>query len=61
MLSHYKESLADLMNLLKIEPNNSAANKEVQVVKAAYRTVSVAKALFVVITNNLLLIWGELH
>ena len=56
MLSHYKESLADLMNLLKIEPNNSAANKEVQVVKAAYRTVSVAKALFVVITNNLLLI-----
>ncbi|XP_067929735.1 sperm-associated antigen 1-like [Watersipora subatra] len=36
-LSKYKESLADLVNLLKKEPNNKAASKEMADVKLAYK------------------------
>lgn len=42
MLRRYKDSLTDLMSLLKLDAANAAAKKEVGLVKAAYKTVSCA-------------------
>ncbi|XP_071108746.1 sperm-associated antigen 1-like isoform X2 [Haliotis cracherodii] len=37
MLEEYKYSLADLLQLLKIEPTNTAAKKEIELIKKLYR------------------------
>ncbi|XP_041365550.1 sperm-associated antigen 1-like [Gigantopelta aegis] len=37
MMHQYKESLQDLFTLLKLEPNNVAAKKEVEIVKKYYK------------------------
>ena len=39
VLKKYKESLSDLMSILKLEPGNSAAKKECDTVKEAYKKV----------------------
>ena len=39
MMHQYKESLQDLFTLLKLEPNNTAAKKEVEIVKKYYKEV----------------------
>ncbi|XP_067649303.1 sperm-associated antigen 1-like isoform X2 [Haliotis asinina] len=37
MREEYKYSLADLLQLLKVEPNNTAAKKEIELIKKLYR------------------------
>ena len=39
MLERYKESLSDLVHLLKVDPKNSAAQREVDIVKDYWRKV----------------------
>ena len=39
MLSHYKESIADLTALLKMDAKNTAAKKELELVKNYWREV----------------------
>lgn len=38
-MKQYKESLEDLMHLIKVDPKNAAAKKEMEVVKGFYREV----------------------
>lgn len=56
MLLQYKASLQDLVELLKLEPKNSAAQKEMDTVKMAYKEVCLILNTFRVIYIRIYLI-----
>lgn len=41
MLERYKDSLSDLVHLLKVDPKNTAAQREIEVVKDYWRKVQI--------------------
>lgn len=41
MLERYKDSLSDLVHLMKVDPKNTAAQREIEVVKDYWRKVQI--------------------